>query len=320
MNEEPEILNTGTLYWFKSQRRGEVPIPLHYLTKEQIDTLVSGLKNSKYELCNPYQYFTTHYMWLDKNKGMYLHVTDIKISADIKRKISSPRSVGKKSEYRITSSDIKRLQNDLQSGKIDHLYVRKFLSSVKWKPWIEKEWKIKRDKIIQDKCLYCGNRENLILQHSVQPRKINAVLYEMVGERFEEVQSFIEKNKNNIQLSFPEDIQKVPVCPKCGSSRIHLRERGENKGTYVCNKTRNYVVCKHKFIDPNYGYDESDIKKSEKKRAAILRDEFCKINGLLRRAVEISLEEIIVYLSLENTKTLCNKCAFKEDKPFEKFY
>ncbi len=35
MNKKEEILNTGTLYWFKSQRRGKVAVPLHYLTEEQ---------------------------------------------------------------------------------------------------------------------------------------------------------------------------------------------------------------------------------------------------------------------------------------------
>ena len=34
--------------------------------------------------------------------------------------------------------------------------------------------------------------------------------------------------------------------------------------------------------------------------------------------VRMCLLEIIEYLNFEHTKTLCNKCAFIEDRPFDK--
>ena len=319
MDMEEEILNTGTLYWFKSQFRGKVAVPLHYLTDEQKKTLSSGLASNRYELCNPYQYFSAHYMWVGNNSPRHFLVPDIEISPEIKRKISPSKTVRKRSPYRITLSDMKRLRSELMSGEVDELYVERFLSDAPWKPWGEKDWKSTRDAIIKSSCEYCGSQENLVLQHTIQPRKLNSILYDLVGERYEEFKLYVDRNKNDLELSFSENIKKVPVCPKCGSSQVHLRIRGANKGTYVCNKTRNYVVCKHQFIKPDYGYNEKDIQKAEKRRVALLRDMFCKKEELLRIAVEISLEEIITYLNFDHTMTLCNKCAYKEDRPFDKY-
>jgi hypothetical protein len=320
MTKEEEVLNTGTFYWFKSQRRGNVAVPLCYLTDEQKKTLCSGLVSNRYEVCNPYQYFTTHYMWLDNNKRGYFLVTDIELSLEIKKKISPTKPVGEKFSFRITLSDIKGLRNEFKCGKVDERYIERVLTDTPWKPWVEKEWKSRRDAIVKNFCEHCGNPEKLVLQHTIQPRKINAILYELVGDRYEEFQLFVERNKNNIELSFSESIHKVPVCPKCGSSQVHLRIRGTNKGTYVCNKSRNYLVCKYKFVKPDYGYDEIDIQEAEKKRVSLLRDKFCEKEGLLRIAVEKSLEEIITYLNFDHTKTLCNKCAYSEDRPFDKYY
>jgi hypothetical protein len=213
-----------------------------------------------------------------------------------------------------------RLQSDLEKGKVDEIEVKRFLFNAKWEPWVEKEWKTKRDAIIQSFCETCGSQENLVLQHTVQPRTIPKILFALVGHRHEECQIFLERNREKVELQFGDNVQKVPVCPKCGSSQVHLRIRGQNKGTYVCNKSRDYLPCKHKFIEPDYGYDERDIKKAEKRREATLRDKFIEEEGLLRIAVEIALEEIIIYLNLDHTKTLCNKCAYKEDRPFDKFY
>jgi hypothetical protein len=320
MTKEEKVLNSGTFYWFKSQRRGNVAVPLCYLNDGQKKTLCSGLVSNRYELCNPYQIFTAHYMWLDKNIPKYLLVTDIELSPEIKRKLSPNKPVGDKFSFKITLSNVKSLLNGLKNGEVDERYVEGILTDTPWKPWVEKEWKLKRDVIIKDYCEHCRNQEKLVLQHTIQPRKINAILYELVGDRQEEFQIFVGRNRNSIELSFSENIQKVPVCPKCGSSQVHLRIRGTHKGTYVCNKTKDYLVCKNEFAKPDYGYDEIDTKEAEKRRLSLLRDKFCEKEGLLRIAAEKSLEEIITYLNFDHTKTLCNKCAYAEDRPFDKYW
>ena len=317
MKKEEEILNTGIFFWFKSQRRGKVAVELQYLTDEQKITLSSGLTQGKYELCNPYQDFTSHYMWFDNNKGRYFLVTDVEIPLVIRRKISPAKPTVESFPYQVTLSDMTRLLNDFKAGVIDEIYIERFLSIKPWNPWGNKEWKSKRDPIIKGSCKYCGSQLNLVLQHTKQPRKIKSILYELVGERYADFQVFIEQNKNDIELSFSENIPKVPICPKCGSSQVHLRIRGKNMGTYVCNKGKNYEVCKNTFVNPDYGYDEKAITQTRK---TALRDKFCKNERLLRLAVEICLEEIIEYLNLTETITLCNRCAYKEDRPFDKYY
>ena len=320
MSKEDDILNSGTFYWFKANRRGKVAIPLRFLTRDQKETLRKGLLAKRYELFNPYHLFTAHYMWFDDNNPRFYLVTDVKISPEIKRKISPTKPTSEKFSYKITLSDMNRLLNDFQSGVVDEIFIEEFLAKTPWRPWNEREWKIKRDSVIKNSCEKCGSEEKLTLQHTIQPTKINSILYRLVGDRYEDFQIYEKQHNNEIELTYPKEIQKVPVCPKCGSCQVHLRTRGENKGTYVCNKSKNRVVCKHKFVDPNFGYSENDIKEAEKRRMLVLRDKFIRQEGLLKIAAEIALEEIIIYLNFDHTKTLCNKCAYMEDKPFDKYF
>src|SRR5450432_459472 len=197
MSKEVEILNAGTFYWFKSQRKGKVSVPLCYLTDEQKSKLYSGLISNRYEQCNPFQSFSTHYMWQDNNRG-YLLVTDIELSLEIRKKLVPNIPVGEKIIFRMTLSNIESLLNDFKCGKVDERYVKKILTDAPWKPWGEHEWKLKRDTIIKNFCEHCGNHEKLILQHTIQPRKINAILYELVEERREEFELFADQNRSNI--------------------------------------------------------------------------------------------------------------------------
>jgi hypothetical protein len=319
MIDAKEIFKTGKFYWFKAHGKGKIEIPFELLSIQQTKTLCDGLASNKYELCNPYHYFTSHYMWVD-NSRKHFHVTDVEISSEIKRKISQSKSKGLKLAYKINYSDMKRLLNDFRSGLVDEKYVELFFEKTPWKPWLQKEWKIKKDKIIKKVCKNCESQDKLTLQHTKQPRKINAIIYGLVDENYEEYHVFLNENINTIELTFPENLTKVPVCPQCGSSQVHLRIRGTNSGNYVCIKSSNNVICNYKFISPYYGYGENDVKDAEKRREGLLRNKFCEIKGLLRIAVEICLNEIIEYLNFDNTKTLCNKCAYIEDRPFDKYY
>src|SRR5690606_7656015 len=148
------------------------------------------------------------------------------------------------------------------NGKIDESYVDKILTKSTWKPWAEKDWKLRRDTIIKEYCETCKSNENLVLQHTKQPRKTNQILYEFIRERWDDVQAYINKHRHTVKLEFPKTIKKVEVCPKCGSSQIQFRIRGENKGTYVCRKTRGYKACNNTFTEAHYDYAEKDIKEA----------------------------------------------------------
>ena len=137
----------------------------------------------------------------------------------------------------------------------------------------------------------------------------------MIGEQCEALLTYYEEHENEIELPLPENVEKVPVCPKCGSSRVRHRMRKDN---YVCEKTRNYVICKHEFTIPDYGIDERVIAQAEKDRRSLLRDKFCQKQDIYQRAAKIALEEIISYLEMDHVKTLCRKCAFIEDRTDQK--
>jgi len=314
MTKKDDILTTGTLIWIKAGHRGSVEIPIEYLNEEQKQTLRTGLENNIYALDVYDKTLTARYRWTYKNGFPEVHVTDIDLSLETKRKLSPTEKPNKNTLYRFTLSDMKRLKEEFYSGIVDDKFVQDILSQP-WNPWQYAEWKSLRDLKIKDFCEICGKTSDLILQHTVQPRKISTIIYNLVSEEYEAFQLYIEQHINEIQLPLPVNVNKVPVCPKCGSSRVRYRMRKKN---YVCEKTRNAVICKHEFTIPDFGYDERDIDKAEKKRRSILKDLFCHERNLYHRAAEIALEEIVIYLNLDKTKTLCNKCAFIEDKPWGK--
>ena len=312
MNEEDDTLKTGTLFWIKAGGRGTVAVPLDYLNEEQKLTLKSGLENGRYEYAyDRYrQNLNAHHMWEEKNGAFELWVTDIDLSLEVKRQLSPGRKVNKVA-YRSTLTDMKRLRAEFEADKVDEPYVRDILSNLTWRPWQYSEWKELRDKKIQSACETCGETEDLILQHTRQPQKTKDIVFALVGKQFEAFLAYAEEHKNEIELPIPENVEKVPVCPKCGSSRVRHRLRKDN---YVCEKTRNYVICKHEFTIPDYGMDERVIKQAEKDRRSLLRDRYCKEQGIYQQAAEIALEEIVSYLEMNHVKTLCRKCAFIEDR------
>jgi len=310
MNKE-DILTTGSLYWYKAGRRGSVEIPIELLDDKQKEILRSGLETDRYQLYMPHETINAHYVWIN-DIGLYeKRVTDIEILQKIKNKLKSPRKVNEKYEYTFTLSDMKRLYNDFKKGVVDREYVEYILTKQPRRYDQYAEWKSMRAKRIGNACDNCGKTSNLVMQHTTHPKKLNIILYELVGENREEYEAYKDQNRDKIKLPLPENTRKVPVCPKCGSSRIRHRQK---KNNYVCEKTRNKVICKHEFIIPDYGYDEKDIDYAEKKRNSMLKDMYCQKHNLYSKAIEISLEEIIIYLSLKHTKTLCKGCAFKEDR------
>lgn len=315
MEKREDILTTGTLYWIKAGRRGSAPVPLEFLNEDQKQTLRSGLESDRYPLVRSFENFHAHFIWVDEHCLYEVQVTDIDLSPETKRKLSPVKSVPESIPYRLTLSDMKRLQTEFVSGEVDETFVQDILSRLPWRPWQDAEWKSMRDLKIKDVCKNCGKTTDLVLQHTIQPRKIGNIIYDLVGEQYDEFQLYIENNKNLIELPLPENTKKVPVCPKCGSSRVRHRIR---KGNYICEKTRDNVICKHEFSTPDYGYDERLLLTAEKKRISLLRERFCQVHGLNHKATVISLEEIISYLEMVHTKTLCNKCAFIEDKPYLK--
>jgi len=315
MEKQDNILTKGTLFWIKAGNRGSVPIPLELLSEEQKQTLRSGLENNQYPLDVPLRTLNARYIWVNEYGFPEVQVTNIDLSPEIKRKLRPIKKTYEKREYRLTLTDMSLLQRKFLSGEVDNKYVQDILNNIIWRPEQYAEWESTRNLKIENSCENCGKTTNLVLQHTKQPRTFNKIVYELVGANYEAFQIFMEQKINEIELPLDKNIKKVPVCPKCGSSRVRYRMR---KNNYVCEKSRDRVICKYEFTEPQYGYDEGDILRAEKKRKSQLRDMFCHEHNLYQKSTEISLEEIIEYLNMEHVKTLCNKCAFIEDKPYNK--
>ncbi len=60
--------------------------------------------------------------------------------------------------------------------------------------------------------------------------------------------------------------------------------------------------------------DKYLVRKLEKEQREFLYFQYLDISGLGEQIALIVLDEIISYLDMENTITLCKKCAFVEDK------
>lgn len=311
MSEQNDTLSTGTLVWVKAGNRGSVSVPIELLTEEQERTLRSGLESGKYAHAFELQRPIAHLEWVE-HTGLYeLLVADLDLAPEQKRTLRSPRAAVEGFSFRFTLSDMTELKERLANGDVDGAFVRELLDRQPWRPWQTNEWRLRRDQMIGGSCEDCGETQDLVLQHTVQPRKISQIVYGIVWERMDEFDAFKRDHVGQVELPLDAGTPLVPVCPKCGSSRVRFRQR---RGNYICEKTRASVSCKHEFTTPEYGYDERVVRDAEKKRASMLREQFCMEQGIYELATVIALEDIISYLRMDHVKTLCKRCAFREDR------
>ena len=213
MDEHDDILTTGTLFWIKAAHRGTVAVPLEFLTDEQKQILRTGLKEGRYPDYFNYQSQNAHFKWEEKHCSYELLVTDIDLSPEVKRKLSPRKKPPQDVTYRVTLSDIKRLKEEYEAGHFDEDYVRDILTNLTWRPWQYTEWNDLREKKIQNACEICGETTSLILQHTIQPRKTKDIIFELVGEQYEELLSYYREQLHESELPIPANAEKVPVCP-----------------------------------------------------------------------------------------------------------
>ncbi len=100
-------------------------------------------------------------------------------------------------------------------------------------------------------------------------------------------------------------------CPKCESTTIKYRAR---TGTWVCSCKAGGVNCGEEFTTPIRVVSHRTLrdltKIARQKSQAAFEDKF----GIGRQVTILAIEEHLRYMSLEDTKTLCKRCAFVEDK------
>lgn len=235
----------------------------------------------------------------------------------------------------------KLIKDEISPDKAKELYFADVKENQR--SWHTKDWQERRNQLIKDKCEQCGNTENLILQPSSHPEKLNKY-YLDAFIHFKDI--FIEEYTNNLDdLTTKEDIlfyidntlrETFSMCPKCGGNYYSRRKEPH----LVCSR------CRHEFDEPlkkplpeyiDDLYSDFDINTLDKPANApgnrkvkhfMLYSEIYKtityqkikemVKDKYQREIDKKsmidyLDATIKYLSFEDTKTLCKKCAYNQN-------
>jgi ribosomal protein L37AE/L43A len=185
-------------------------------------------------------------------------------------------------------------------------------------PWHWATWKRARGRVLGSECETCGAGPDAILyvQHTV---------------RVPRVQPYLDQARTDTECKppepdFKEDLrlesyairdnttpEQRDCCPLCDSLSIQYRKK---TGTWICNGTSSGTYCAHVFVVPAKkaaftAAQKKDIKGKKYdawRRRVLSRGDDWKRDALLAWIVAFRR-----YLTLEDTKTLCKRCAFLED-------
>lgn len=197
--------------------------------------------------------------------------------------------------------------------------------------WTTKEWKERRNEILGD-C--CESTEDLRIQHMWHP-PVFRDLCEMVKPTLWEE---YEKAHPYVPLVLPAfDPASVPSptmierdsCPVCGSVSVRCNKAGTH---WTCNGQMNYRKCGHVFTTPvkrlwskrtheeeiaraRYAHESAPFKHRrewEYEFSQKFGDRICFEATLL----SIAMSDRYVAMLPEDVKTLCKKCAAREDSDY----
>jgi hypothetical protein len=198
--------------------------------------------------------------------------------------------------------------------------------------WHTKDWKERRAKVIKDACEICTSKEIIILQHLSHPKKYVEHLKELTTEV---TRLYIESNPVIDASEFRKYILNkfeyvpVPICPNCKSRNPNKRSR--KTPFYLCTQ------CRHEFDETiSLSVDELLSIFHENEESIEVRDKCFRSNdqwgsknnlsnirywfqrdkaktmnadALEKKAFLLYLDDVIKYLSFEDTITACKKCA-----------
>ncbi len=217
---------------------------------------------------------------------------------------------------------IKNIEIDLEEVK-EKVYEYK-----KKKSWNTKEWRSRRENLIKEKCEQCGSTDNLYIQHTWHPRRYSDIkrdISKKYGDILREKYPIDDLVRDSEILSYIHIEYKYirrACCPICKS--INIVEQKTLKPKYKCNK------CKERFesvkvieiLVPKYSstvvrktYEQIKLnvkKKIYKEKIKKLKEELYQYDIEKETLLEL-INDNIRYLSMEDVKTYCKKCAFLED-------
>ena len=238
----------------------------------------------------------------------------------------------------LTYNEILELRNKLEIGemtipKAKELYWEDFKDGKR--AWHTKDWKERRDEIINDKCQICNSKEILTLQHLSHPKKYFDYENEVTKE-FAKI--FIDSNPGIDRKEFGEYLEKnytyepIPLCPSCQSP--HPNKRMRLTPQHLCTncrlefdepisksvdelisiffENRQAIEIKDKCFVSNNWNNRNNLSQIKywflREKAKIINKE-----SIEKKSFMLYLNENIKYLSFEDTITACKKCAFNYD-------
>jgi uncharacterized paraquat-inducible protein A len=197
----------------------------------------------------------------------------------------------------------------VSADEMGWIEAREILTSLK-KPWTTKEWKEARKGLLGAACESCGTTTPpLVLQHTWHPTPLYKLFY--AARRKYRAAWDVWRESHPLQV----DLSALPAdedgCPRCGSTTIRHRKRS---GTWVCAARLAGVTCGHVFEAPLRVISPATVRALERTAAQEVQDTFDEEFGIGRKVITKALEGQLRYLSLKDTKTLCKRCAFVEDR------
>ena len=182
--------------------------------------------------------------------------------------------------------------------------------------------------MIKDACEKCGSAEGpMVVQHSIHPDSLNDILHRLAEAAGVLLHDWIAKEKVLMADRYDEiKLEPIPTCPKCGSTAIRWHKTSQQ---WKCKSTTGLswndrlrgACCGNTFPIPIEA--EGLTPAAKKVQASLNREAYdraknsywnfvCEQFG--KEAVLESLRQSEIYSSLVDTRTLCKRCAYIEDK------
>ncbi|MFH1227002.1 MAG: hypothetical protein V1701_03740 [Planctomycetota bacterium] len=172
--------------------------------------------------------------------------------------------------------------------------INKDGKKVSTKPWVTKEWKEMRKKLIKDKCEQCGGTEKLTLQHLKQPQGYSVIWRTLAQTMFEEWMSKIDKDSLQKKVNDIWEYMDNKLPEIVADERLTKRKRNAWKKNI---EQRDEHTLKWALFKLFKAENKSEISA---------------------KAMEKAQESHKQYMSGQNTATFCKKCAFLWDMKGQK--
>jgi hypothetical protein len=193
------------------------------------------------------------------------------------------------------------------------------------KHWHTPWWKAQRRERLGVECATCASASPpLVLQHTWQPRSWREALREagpLNWEGWKERHPLPKVDRPAVPAT------ERPVCPTCGSVRVYFRKKAKD---WACSVGMSGAPHQrhpdHTFPEPSTALRTDTLGIRKRNRVATSKYEALshsrwqawlsspeyRQNPL--NALRLRIEDTKRYLSFADTKTLCRRCAAREDR------